>query len=204
MFPDLSKDGKAHQLWSEKAVAIQKNLPGTHFHLSDLLERYAPVRDKEQGKDIADYLIEQDWRQFRKEFNIEEPKQPCDHNAASTGEKGEKHEGPKQIFYSPAPLARRELRNPFASTAPQQESPENWNEEIAVLESFYMAVSLPTKAIKLNDGATITDCPKFILSHLNMIKANNGKHAYLPYMQRLQLLQQILKNRGAQYPKATD
>lgn len=204
LFPDLSKDGKAHQLWSEKAVVIQKQLPGTHFHVSDLLERYAPEKDKERGNDIADYLIEQDWRQFRKEFNIEEPKQPCVQHAASTGEKGEKYEGPKQTFYSPAPLARRELRNPFASTAPHQESPKNWNEEIAVLESFYMAVSLPTKAIKLNDGATITDCPKFILSHLNMIKSNAGKHTYLPYLQRLRLLQRILKNHETQCPKATD
>ena len=72
LFPDLSKDGKAHQLWSEKAVVIQKQLPGTHFHVSDLLVRYAPEKDKERGNDIADYLIEQDWRQFRKEFNIEE------------------------------------------------------------------------------------------------------------------------------------
>lgn len=200
LFPDLSKDGKAYQLWSEKAASIQKKLPGTHFQVSDLLERCAPDQDKERGKDIADYLIEQDWRQFR----IEEPEQPKSPYNASAREKGEKHEGRKQTFFSPAPLTRNELRNPITSTEPHQKSSENWNEVIVALEDFFMAVSLPTKAIKLNGGATISDCPKFIRSHLNMIKANSGNHTYLPYLQRLQLLQQTLKNYNAKHPKAID
>ena len=66
LFPDLSKDGKAFELWSNKANEIQKRLQGTYFHVSDLLEQLAPQQDKEQGKDIADYLIKQDWRLFRK------------------------------------------------------------------------------------------------------------------------------------------
>ena len=67
LFPDLSKDGKAFELWSNKANDIQKRLQGTYFHVSDLLEQLAPQQDKEQGKDIADYLIKQDWRLFRKQ-----------------------------------------------------------------------------------------------------------------------------------------
>lgn len=65
LFPDLSKDGKAFELWSNKATEIQKRLQGTYFHVSDLLEQLAPKQDKEQGKDIADYLIKQDWRKYR-------------------------------------------------------------------------------------------------------------------------------------------
>jgi hypothetical protein len=67
LFPDLSKDGKAFDLWSNKSTEIQKQLPGTYFQVSDLLEEHAPLQDKEQGQDIADYLIKQDWRLFRNE-----------------------------------------------------------------------------------------------------------------------------------------
>jgi hypothetical protein len=56
-----------YQLWSSKANEIQKHLKGTCFHVSDLLEQLAPQEDKEQGKDIADYLITKDWRLFRKQ-----------------------------------------------------------------------------------------------------------------------------------------
>jgi hypothetical protein len=64
LFPDLSKDGKAFELWSGKAIEIQKRLQGTTFQVSNLLERLAPEQDKVQGKDIADYLIKQDWRLY--------------------------------------------------------------------------------------------------------------------------------------------
>ncbi|MBZ9650620.1 DUF6371 domain-containing protein [Psychroflexus montanilacus] len=66
LFPDLSKQGRAFNLWSENAKKYQNKIPGTTFTISDLLEKLAPSQDREQGKDIADYLIELDWRDFRK------------------------------------------------------------------------------------------------------------------------------------------
>ena len=65
LFPDLSKDGKAFDLWSKRAKEIQDQLQGAFFIVSDLLEQLALQQDKEQGKDIADYLIKLDWRKFR-------------------------------------------------------------------------------------------------------------------------------------------
>ena len=105
MFPDLSKDGKAFELWSNKANEIQKRLQGTYFHVSDLLEQLAPQQDKEQGKDIADYLIKQDWRLFRKQDIKETPKpEPV---KTSIREKGEKREASKKTFFSqPEPLPK--------------------------------------------------------------------------------------------------
>ncbi|MDA8910494.1 DUF6371 domain-containing protein [Crocinitomicaceae bacterium] len=70
LFPDLSKNGKAYELWSSKAKQIQSQLQGTYFTVSDLLEQLAPEQDKVQGKDIADYLIKQDWRLFKKEISV--------------------------------------------------------------------------------------------------------------------------------------
>jgi hypothetical protein len=66
LFPDLSKEGKAFDLWSSKANEIQKHLQSTSFTVSDLLEQLAPEQDKQKGKDIADYLIKQDWKLYRK------------------------------------------------------------------------------------------------------------------------------------------
>jgi hypothetical protein len=65
VFPDLSKDGNTFKEWQTKAKEFEKHLPGTRFIFSNLLEQLAPNQDKEQGKDLADYLIKQDWRLFR-------------------------------------------------------------------------------------------------------------------------------------------
>ena len=65
LFPDLSKEGKAYDLWSTKADQIQMKLEGAHFQTSNLLEQLAPNVDKEQGKDLADYLTELDWKILR-------------------------------------------------------------------------------------------------------------------------------------------
>lgn len=65
LFPDLSKDGKAFELWSNKAKEIESQLPGTRMRVSDLLETMAPDELKAKGGDIADVLIQMDWRKFR-------------------------------------------------------------------------------------------------------------------------------------------
>lgn len=65
VFPDLSKDGNTFKEWEAKAKDYEGVLAKTRFIFSDMLERLAPEQDKCEGKDIADYLIELDWREFR-------------------------------------------------------------------------------------------------------------------------------------------
>lgn len=60
LFPDLSKDGKAFNLWKSKAEQIENQLQYVRFTVSDLLEQLAPENDRANGKDLADYLIKQD------------------------------------------------------------------------------------------------------------------------------------------------
>jgi hypothetical protein len=74
VFPDLSKDGNTFKEWGMKAKDFEKRLPKTRFIFSDLLEQLAPEMDKQEGNDLADYLIKQDWRPFRKR-NIQKPPQ---------------------------------------------------------------------------------------------------------------------------------
>ncbi|MGX1024754.1 DUF6965 family protein [Psychroflexus sp. MBR-150] len=189
LFPDLSKDGKAFELWSNKAAEIQKRLQGTYFQVSDLLEQLAPQQDKEQGKDIADYLIKQDWRLFRKQDIKETPQPEPEPVETSTREKREKREAPKKTFFSqPEPLPKVEAFQP----EPIREQPENWGNDIAELENYFASIELPTQPVKLNRCSTITDCSLFIESHFATVKANNGKRTFLPYLNRLQELKQVL------------
>ena len=45
-------------------------MPGTTFVMSDLLEKYADQVARANGFDLADYLIQLDWRKFRKCFEV--------------------------------------------------------------------------------------------------------------------------------------
>jgi len=76
VFPDLSKDGTTYKEWETKAKDFESRLPKTRFIFSDLLEQLAPETDKNKGCDIADYLIQQDWRNFRKQNIKEQAPQP--------------------------------------------------------------------------------------------------------------------------------
>lgn len=185
LFPDLSKDGKAFELWSNKATEIQKRLQGTYFHVSDLLEQLAPKQDKEQGKDIADYLIKQDWRLFRKQDIKETPQPEPEPVETSTREKSEAQK--KAFFSQPEPLPKVEVFQP----EPIREQPENWGNDIAELENYFAGIKLPTQPVKLNKCSTIKDCSLLIESHFATVKANNGKRTFLPYLDRLRELKNV-------------
>ena len=65
LFPDLSKNGHAYNLWKERAAQIQSKLAGTTFIVSDYLEKRATTAEREDGQDLADYLITKNYREFR-------------------------------------------------------------------------------------------------------------------------------------------
>jgi hypothetical protein len=72
---------------------------------------------------------------------------------------------------------------------------ENWEQDITELENYFSGIALPTKPIKLNRFSTITNCSLFIESHFSIVKANNGKQTFLPYLNRLQELKFLTQNR---------
>ncbi|MEI2822960.1 MAG: DUF6371 domain-containing protein [Chitinophagaceae bacterium] len=176
VFPDLSKDGSTFREWETKAKEYEGHLPGTSFIFSDLLEQLAPEQDKSEGKDLADYLIKLDWRKFRKTETIKPQK----------SEKGEKSEAPKQTYFlPPETLPKVEALKP---------KPENWEQDIAELENYFASIKLPTQPIKLDQCSTITNCSLFIESHIATLKLYNGNKTFLPYLERLKLLQTTIKN----------
>ena len=186
VFPDLSKDGNTFKEWETKAKEYESRLPGTRFIFSDLLEQLAPERDKSEGNDLADYLIKQDWRLFRKRNIQEQPPQP-------EPEKVTKVTHQQNILFSHvAPLPKVEVFKTERIEHPIKEQPQNWINDIAELENYFASIELPTQPVKLNRCSTITDCSLFIESHFATVKANNGKRTFLPYMNRLQELKQVL------------
>lgn len=193
LFPDLSIDGKAFELWNNKATEIQKRLQGTYFHVSDLLEQLAPEQDKKQGKDIADYLIKQNWRLFRKQEINEIPNPEPEIVKTSTREKSEKSEAPIKTFFSQSePLSKVQEFQPERIQLTIKKQPENWGNEISELETYFSDIEIPTQPVKLNKCNIINDCSLFIESHFAIVKANNGKRTFLPYLNRLQELKQVL------------
>jgi len=184
VFPDLSKDGSTFKEWETKAKEYENRLPGTRFIFSDLLEQLAPERDKSEGNDLADYLIKQDWRLFRKRNIQEQPPQPEPKKV--TGVTKVTHQQ-NIIFSHVEPLPKVEV---FKTERIEQ--PQNWSNDIAELENYYASIKLPTQPVKLNRCSTITDCSLFIESHFATVKGNNGNRTFLPYLNRLQELKQIL------------
>lgn len=164
VFPDLSKDGNTFKEWETKAKEYEIRLPGTRFIFSDLIEQSAPEQDKQKGNDIADYLIKQDWRQFR------------------VNKSGIRKRDNQRVTNS----------NNKNLTKSNIEQPSNWNKEIKELKAYFSETQLPTQPVKLNKCSTIKNCSLFIESHFSTVKANNGKRTFLPYLNRLQELKQVL------------
>jgi len=66
-----------------------------------------------------------------------------------------------------------------------------WN--IEELEIFFTTQILPARPIKLDQCSTITDTSQFIKKHLEIVRSNNGKETFLPYLYRLQGLKELIE-----------
>lgn len=72
----------------------------------------------------------------------------------------------------------------------------NWTEQIIELETYFTSTNLPENPLILSRPETILNLPFFINAHLTFIKANNGNPTFLPYLNRLHQVKQLL----IQYP----
>ena len=157
LFPDLNGFDK----WSSKAKELSQI---TTFIVSDLLERKATIGEKKQGFDLADYLIQVNY----KAFAMPEPptKQP--------------------------PAVKQLVKVNHIETISNYSKPESWEQDITTLEKFFAKITLPTQPVKMNAYSTIGTVQFFIEAHLTVVKAHNGNRTFLPYLNRLQELKQYL------------
>lgn len=177
LFPDLSKDGKAFNIWSLKAREFSIRMPGTLIKVSDLLELEANETERINGLDLADFLIKQDWRSFRPQLEN-----------VGKSEKGEKGEAQGKHFFPseehPEKFRKHENKNKSS----------NWDQNITELEKFFNEVKFPTEPIKLNDWSLITDVSLFVESNLAVVRSHNGNTRYKPYLERLIQLKSLLSS----------
>ena len=166
LFPDLNGFDK----WSSKAKELSHLAT---FTVSDLLERKATEAERKQGVDLADYLIKYDY----KAFALPEPEATEPPPAVQPLVEVKPFEQPEPVYYF---------------NKPEQPKPENWEQDITDLENYFAGIAISTQPIKLNKCSTITNCSLFIESHFATVKANNGKRTFLPYLNRLQELKQVL------------
>ena len=164
LFPDLN----GFEKWTSKANELSHLAT---FSVSDLLERKATEIEKKQGLDIVDYLIKFNYKEFAKPDTIEQ---------------------------TPAVQPVVEMK-PFEQSNPyyylsKSELPLNklYEQDIAELESYFEDSLLQNQTIKLNSYSTITNYPLFIKSHFSTIKVNKNKNVFLPHINRLQELKQVL------------
>ncbi len=166
LFPDLN----GFEKWNNTVKELSHH---ANFTVSDLLERKATEAEKKQGFDLADYLIKYDY----KAFALPEPEAIKPHPAVQPLVEVKAFEQPEPVYYF---------------NKPEQPKPENWEQDITELENYFAGIAIPTQPVKLNKWSTITNCSLFIESHFASVKVNNGKRTFLPYLNRLQELKEVL------------
>jgi hypothetical protein len=167
----LFHDIDGFEKWSSKANELEYI---TKFTISNLLNSKATETERKQKFDIADYLIKFDLEAFTKPKAEQLTLLPTVQTFVEVG----KFEQPTPIEYF---------------SEPEQPKPECWEQDITELENYFASIELPTQPVKLNQCTTITDCSLFIEHHLSTIKANCGNRIFLPYLDRLMLLQKETK-----------
>jgi hypothetical protein len=189
LFPDLSADGSAFTSWKEKANSLKSIMKGTNFEVSDLLEKWANIEQKKMGLDLADFLADMDWRDFRNAY------QP--NRSKPTVEEREITEDINSIF----PANDLDLFSPDNEFDPiikvDEEVKEIWPIEelqrVFGIEGYFDGKKLPDEPIDTPRGK-IFNLQKFISSNLNTIISHNGKKTYRPYIERLMGLKQYLES----------
>lgn len=182
LFPDLSKDGSAFKLWSERAESLASQINGSTFLVSDLLELNATHEEKEKGMDFADFLILNDWREFRTQdrssFKIEILPETF----------------PEILI--PARECKKckgdDLQQQFQTRLEEVNDQFQGENELVELKLFFKNTVLPGIPIKLDQSSIITDVSGFVESSLACIKAHKGEKIFLPYLNRLKQVRNIL------------
>lgn len=64
--------------------------------------------------------------------------------------------------------------------------------DIEELEEFFSVRQMPDGDVKIGPGVTIIDCSKFVDSHLSYVKQNPHSRSFVPYLDRLKKLRNIL------------
>jgi hypothetical protein len=163
LFPDLSKDGKAFELWNKKAKELSKLMPGTTFKVSRLLEDSAPETERLKGGDLADFLIKLDWRDFRQKDKIEISQTPL---TLLPDIEPPTHPQPDPV------QIKHELESFDGPITGIKKEPITTPDKFSTTDfkAWFDAIELPTIPIQLNTELTVYNLKAFVtgrISHIN-------------------------------------
>jgi hypothetical protein len=185
LYPDAGKFGK----WSEKAKELRAFC--SKVDVFDLIEKQASEAERENGFDLADYLVRHPLigtpsiGTVTPSSILRKPEQP---NVSELAK--------KETTEHAANPQKREI--PFfeeAEVLPYHRRfkhyTEDWTQEINSLETYFAGRNLP-KSIQLNAWTALNDVRLFLDNHFAEIKAHNGNTTYLPTLDRLRELKQLI------------
>lgn len=202
LFPDLSKDGKAFELWNSKLKELN-TIKGARFTISGLLESKASEAERLNGFDIADYLITKDWRLFRDSEKSEQSESQnkdilLQQQTDITQDKPGVAEPVEPEPVEPEPSKPIDEVKPVVVTQPlvrQHHKPqpkEDWSPQILELETYFATAELPAEPIPLNEYTKISDINTYIEYHLRRAKANSSGSECSYYLEPLRELRQMI------------
>lgn len=154
LYPDLN----AYKEWNEKAKLYK-------FKISDLLEKKATSDEKQNGLDLADYLVRFKVEDFTKPYTTEDlpsaPKEPIQIEIPEPV-----HIEVPTIQYTPPKVELWDIPNFEGLTIPRE--------------------------ITLDAATKISDVKFCIDTHTEIVTANNGKSTFKPYLERLNKIHSLL------------
>lgn len=195
LFPDLN----GFEKWSNKAKELSTL---ASFTISDLLERKATATEKQQGLDLADYLIRFDYRQFIEQAPAE-PVETIFENWLNLNPQGGTFKHEQQVFevWQKASLQllahsiKKDIEEPVPNSIKKSIEPKiNHSEPIQELIKYFTTVQLPATAIQLNAAEKICNVALFVDTHLQHLQANAGRAICEPFINRLTTLKTILQH----------
>jgi hypothetical protein len=144
------------------------------YSISDLLEKKATDEERRQGADLVDYLVR---------FNYQESSSK--QTPSKQNEKSESQSEKSADIALPISNKLNYYKNPRIIKG-------SWKKEISELEDFFNSHPLPENPVRLNSFSLIVDIPKFIDSHLCIVRAKDGIEVYRPYLTPLQEFKEVL------------
>jgi len=96
---------------------------------------------------------------------------------------------------SPSKAVKNKFDVPYPPKVYTEPIPIDWKGRIDKLEQYFSITVFPTGSVQLNPWTTITDVPGYVAAEMTFVKICNKNPVYLPYLERLESLVNIFKNR---------
>jgi hypothetical protein len=177
LFPDLN----GYDKWNRKAKELANH---GHFIISDLLEANASEIERMQGLDIADYLVQFDWRSFRAQGDTNQQFSKSD--PTPINEKGENCALLRTKYFAKptdCSLLEKKMSNKGETNA-------IWS--IGKLEKYHLNPPIFSGPTTLDSYYPSLDLSLVVDSEIDTMEVSGCNKYYMPNFERLNQLKSLL------------